>query len=193
VSYAQLVNADTELWRQVAALRRDGCKQITPDGRTAFEKAWADSQSDLRLRLFLAPLPRGGSASSSSSSPGGAPIFSSSRAQSSIENKLLGKLDQLKNDMANLKRKQENLGGPPRGNKKGKGKGKGGKRNAPRMPDELAGMADRTANNEPICFAFNTARGCTACPPGQRCSKGKHVCCKPGCGGNHPLSQCTLR
>ena len=189
VSYSQLLNADMELWRQVAAKCRDGCKQITTAGCTAFQAAWLDSMSDLRLRLFLAPLPRvGGSSSSSSGGPPGLPNARTS-STASLETKLLSKLGDLRNEMNHLKRKASNNGALPKQGAKGKGKGK--KRSDSRMPRELAGMTSRTPDGEPICFGYNMARGCSAAVPGQSCSHGKHVCCKPGCFGTHPVGQCS--
>eukprot|EP00435_Cladocopium_sp_Y103_P066865 s116_g29.t1 len=75
----------------------------------------------------------------------------------------------------------------------GKGKGKsGGKSKAPPMPAELRGKYHKTASNEPICFAFNTASGCShssTTKPGERCPKGLHVCAEPKCQQPHSLVQ----
>ena len=81
---------------------------------------------------------------------------------------------------------------PPR-NQPSKGKGKsGGKSKAPPMPAELRGKYHKTANNEPICFAFNTSSGCpqsSTVRPGERCPKGLHVCAEPKCQQAHSLQQ----
>jgi len=75
----------------------------------------------------------------------------------------------------------------------GKSKGKaGGKGKAPPMPQELRGKYYKTAANEPICFAFNTAAGCahsSTVKPGDRCPKGLHVCAEPRCQQPHSLQQ----
>ena len=75
----------------------------------------------------------------------------------------------------------------------GKGKGKtGGKGKTPPMPQELRGKYHKTAANEPICFAFNTASGCshsTTVKAGDRCPKGLHVCAEPRCQQPHSLQQ----
>lgn len=73
---------------------------------------------------------------------------------------------------------------------KGGGKGKkGGKGKSPAMPKELIGKYHRTAQGEPLCFAFNTQAGCPEkdIQPGQRCSKGYHLCAEPRCQQNHSL------
>ena len=74
-----------------------------------------------------------------------------------------------------------------------KGKGKsGGKGKSPPMPAELRGKYHKTANNEPICFAYNMAAGCShssTVKPGERCPKGMHVCAEPRCQQHHSLLQ----
>lgn len=70
-----------------------------------------------------------------------------------------------------------------------KGKGKGGNSKKPPMPKELLGHASTTATGEPICYDFNLPHGCAKAEPGQRCSKGLHVCCKYRCGKARSLSQ----
>ena len=55
------------------------------------------------------------------------------------------------------------------------------------IPAELKGCHSRTPKNEPICFNFNLGR----CK-NKKC-KFRHVCCKPGCYGKHPISQCPKK
>ena len=55
------------------------------------------------------------------------------------------------------------------------------------IPEELKGCHSRTPKNEPICFNFNLGR-CR----NKKC-KFRHVCCKPGCYGKHPISQCPKK
>jgi hypothetical protein len=79
--------------------------------------------------------------------------------------------------------------------KAGTGKGKGktaGKGKAPPMPAELRGKYHKTAANEPICFAYNSAAGCShsnTVKAGERCPKGMHVCAEPRCQQPHSLQQ----
>ena len=74
---------------------------------------------------------------------------------------------------------------------KGKGKGKGKKGKAPPMPQELRGKFHRTAAGDPLCFAFNTAAGCSHpnVKPGERCPRGYHLCMEPKCQKAHSLVQ----
>lgn len=78
----------------------------------------------------------------------------------------------------------------PKGGPKGKGKGKKGSKSAPPMPKELRGKWHRTPGGDPICYAFNTAAGCSQdVKPGDRCAKGFHVCMEPKCQKSHSLTQ----
>ena len=68
-----------------------------------------------------------------------------------------------------------------------KGPGKGKKGEAPPMPAELKNKWHRTASGDPLCFAFNTSRGCDQARDGERCSKGWHLCAEPKCLQPHAL------
>ena len=77
---------------------------------------------------------------------------------------------------------------------KGKGGGAKGKtkgRPGPPVPQELRGKWHKTSSGEPICFGYNCKSGCPekGIKPGQRCSKGYHICAEPKCGGDHSLQQ----
>ena len=85
-------------------------------------------------------------------------------------------------------------GGGSKKEVKGKGKGKAKaikdklpkkeRDDKPRMPAELIGMSNRTADDDHICYGFNL-EGCKGAKPGARCDKGWHVCMKPGCLKSH--------
>lgn len=71
---------------------------------------------------------------------------------------------------------------------KSKGKGKKGK--TPPMPAELRNKWHRTQNGEPLCFGFNTSKGCpSGVADGQRCSRGWHLCAEPKCLQPHSMLQ----
>ena len=76
-----------------------------------------------------------------------------------------------------------------KGKDKGSGKGKGNKQGGKLKPP--TGCCSATGDGRYICFAFN-GQGCqeTTVQPGDRCSKGYHVCGKKGCFGNHSMSAC---
>ena len=71
-------------------------------------------------------------------------------------------------------------GGKP--NLKGKGKGK-----SPPMPAELRGKWHKHSNGEPLCFGYNTTRGCTHAKDGEKCNRGWHLCAEPKCLQPHGL------
>eukprot|EP00435_Cladocopium_sp_Y103_P067068 s523_g29.t1 len=73
---------------------------------------------------------------------------------------------------------------------KGKGKGKGKRRGrGPNVPKDLIGKALQTPSGERICWPYNMSSGCKDAQPGQKCSRGLHVCAEPGCGKPHGLPQ----
>lgn len=79
----------------------------------------------------------------------------------------------------------------PKGRSKSKGGKKGGK-GGPPTPSELRGKWHKLANGEPICFGYNCASGCaesSKVKPGERCSKGWHVCAEPRCQKAHSMQQ----
>ncbi len=69
-----------------------------------------------------------------------------------------------------------------------KGKGKGKPKYEGPLPQALHGMHAKTQKGEPICLNYSLA-GCTAAKPGQKCSKGYHVCAK--CRQHHLLNDCA--
>ena len=179
VSLGQLRAADEEVFRLVAAACREGCGKKAGKDRTSFEEAWLEATRDYGVRMRLQPLQGRGS----SSSGGGAGSSGGGSGGGSETAKLNKQIADLKNQVSSLKRKSDN----PKGNQKGSGKGDNNSKKKSRnanMPKELVGQLSRTESGEPICFAFNL-NGCPDAPPGGRCSKGLHICAKPGCGKHH--------
>lgn len=76
-------------------------------------------------------------------------------------------------------------GGAVSNEKKGKGKGKKGK--SPPMPAELRNKWHRTGSGDPLCFAYNTSKGCDMAKDGEKCAKGWHLCAEPRCLQPHGL------
>ena len=74
---------------------------------------------------------------------------------------------------------------------KGGGKTKSKQKGSPPIPSELRGKWHKTPSGDPICFGFNCRSGCAekGIQPGQRCSKGFHLCAEPRCQGEHSLQQ----
>eukprot|EP00435_Cladocopium_sp_Y103_P029318 s1136_g7.t1 len=87
-------------------------------------------------------------------------------------------------------RSQPYASSSPSKGKGGSGKGKG-KTKSPPVPQELRGKWHKTSSGDPICFGYNCKSGCSEkhVKPGQRCSKGYHVCAEPRCGADHSLQQ----
>ena len=48
----------------------------------------------------------------------------------------------------------------------------------------LEGNDYKDAEGVPICFGFNLGT-CDKAPPGGKCQKGRHICMRAACRGNH--------
>ena len=186
VTWAQLRNADVELWTQVAVDCEDGVKETDAKGVTKFERAWRSKMSDQDVRACLAFLP--GPAASTSSSPPVALVpgpGASGGASSDASNEILKlkrRIENQNNQINNMKYSTTDKG-------KGKGKGKKGKGKGARQhvaPPDLGGRPAKTPDNEPICFTFNRSQGCPLAKAGGACHRGRHVCIE--CYGNHSVT-----
>ena len=89
------------------------------------------------------------------------------------------------------KGKGENQRGPyfgqeehQKGSYSNKGLDNRGGKSATPMPAGLRGDVPRDDSGEPICYGFGLGQ-CKDAPVGGRCARGRHVCCWPGCFGNH--------
>jgi len=189
VSYEQLRNADQRVWQIVAEKCREGCKRPTSADPTAFERHLKDAAFDLEIRLLLQPLPVGVRSSSAASSSSSSVVLSASAPQPPKDksvDRLLDQLNTVKAQMGDLKRKFGKGSGGKSGGK-GKQSGRADKRARGNAPRGLEGKNLKTPAGEPLCFGFNLGT-CNAVPPGQRCSKGWHLCSEPGCGKPHSMN-----
>lgn len=74
-----------------------------------------------------------------------------------------------------------------KGQAKGKGKGKGKP-----VGSKPIGCVNLTPDGRFVCWAFNTAAGCTRPVQNGQCSYGCHVCGKAACHGDHSMAACPL-
>ena len=168
VSLEQLQRADQMAFTLMAESTRDGIRPV--GDKRPLDQALEDAINSPRFRMALLPL-RGRSSGSDNKSKQQA---STSRSRSRKKRKSRSQRLAEKN-----KKLMEQVGdGQGGGQDKGKGGGKGkeggrGSR-SPRMPARLRGYIARTAEGEPICFAFNLD-GCSLAEPGKKCPKGWHV------------------
>ena len=79
-----------------------------------------------------------------------------------------------------------------RGNRGGRSHEDDDQRKGQFMPEALRGGINRLPDGRQICFGFNLG-DCSRAAPGGTCPRGVHVCTKIGCGGAHPVTQCTKR
>ena len=184
VTIEQLQKADLAMFKMLMKMTKSG---IRPDaeGKFPLDEAISKAKDMPGVTLHLQPL-QGELASGSKRGR------DESRPEDEKVKKLMATVDNLKGELANLKKKASRS--PPKKNKwsnrqddKGEAKPKGnGKGSSFRMPRALIGNVAVNDDGEPICFDYNLD-GCTKARSGEKCKKGWHVCCKPGCFKPHPV------
>ena len=70
----------------------------------------------------------------------------------------------------------------------GKERTKGKEKGQRRAPKELIDMNTEMGGNR-LRYAYNMRSGCGVSGV-DKCNKGSHLCCFPGCGGEHSLQSC---
>ena len=187
-SLDQFHMAWTRIFQDLAKETRDGVRPLL-DGSRPLESAVAGRLQDPDIALLMQPLPLAVSASRAPSAGSGNRDLDTA-AEHTQPTKRANKdkrvIKALKKEKDKLVKQSRAAKGGGKGDGKGGAQGKG--RDAQRMPSPLIGKSGRTANNEPICFAYNIS-GCSLAQPGQKCIKGMHVCAEPGCGKSHSLTE----
>jgi hypothetical protein len=161
----QMLEADRMLWKRLADVRRTGIVPI-PGVPRPLDEASSKLMDSSEVMYFLLPLPQSTSSRSNDYGP---------------ENR---------HHNGSRFSPKGSKGYEPKGGKGGKsGKGNKGGFN----PAQLGWPSEqpmKTTDGSRFCFNFNSKRGCKFAKPGQKCRNGSHLCCKYGCGGNHPQFQC---
>ena len=178
-SLDQIMRADREIFARMAELTRDGFKSMgnIPAKEFPLDKVLERTLLDPRIIHLMLPLP--------SLSASSRPAKNDRKREQHQDNSEINKLRE------EVKRLKSNHKGDNKGKGKGKGgdKGKGGKnKKNPAMPKELHGM-NNTVDGKKLCFDYNMKKGCTSRGV-NACTRGSHLCCYPGCGGEHPLTSC---
>ena len=170
----QVKRTDREIFIRLAQRTKGGLPDAVDDKKLPLDGLLEEVMKEHRVTALLLPL-------QSSRSSGG-----DKRNSTSAE------LDRLKAEVKRLR--TANTGGTPRlpnagGIPSNKGKGRKGKGKEKRvsMPQELIGMSN-SYKGQTICFDYNMAKGCQ----NKQCKR-SHICCYPGCGGNHPVAQCPKK
>ena len=66
-------------------------------------------------------------------------------------------------------------------------------RSSVKMPRDLIGCASKDEKGENLCFGYNLGT-CTAAAPGNKCARGWHKCCTPGClSSSHSHKACDKK
>jgi hypothetical protein len=169
INLSQIIRADQELFRRIQECTRSGIRML-PNGSLPCDAALATAKLDVSVLFLLLPLAR---AKSSSPALPDKSISAAARAptlpdpNSKRQKKLAAKA------AASASSKPA----------KGAGKGKQSTKTAgSTLPPGLAGMAVKDNQGNRLCYAFNLA-GCSSpgIANGSSCSRGRHVCCMPGC------------
>ena len=184
ISWSQLKEADQALWRYVQEKCESGTKAKPGASETDFEVHFKAGMHDPDVRVHLQFLP-----ATSSPSTGSSPRTSDSARS------LQGQVANLQNELRGTKRLLENLK-EGKGGKSGKGMKSGKSKqfqyaSGSTVPEEFIGMITSDANDKPICYTFNMARGCKRRTNNGRCEKGMHICMK--CHKDHSYTKCPRR
>jgi hypothetical protein len=173
VTLEQVRRADKEVFLRLAEKTRGGIVQIAGD-ELPLDQYLDNIIEEPRICALLFPL-QGHSRSSGS--------------EGNQHKRGGDEVQRLREEVKRLKSSDFGNKGKGKGKGKGNSKGKGeGKRTS--MPKELFGMCS-TYNGQPLCFSYNTSRGCISGV--EKCERGLHKCAFPGCGGDHPLKNCTKK
>ena len=188
VSLEQVARMDKEVFRRLGELTRDGFKFLGNPATKEYplDKLLEGALLEPRLVHLMLPLPLTSRPASSSSGE-------KKRDSDNQLNQLRGELKKLKAGGGGGKggKGGGKNGGGSRGSgggKDGGGKATGGKKQ-PTMPKELRGMLFEV-DGKRLCYAYNMKSGCSTRGV-DKCSKGHHLCCYPGCGGDHCLHSCS--
>ena len=191
INLDQLLRTDKEIFRRMAEETRGG---IVADamGSLPLEAALKKVLYEPGVQMFLLPMPATSPSAASSSGVGGGAAQQAAQAPAASR-KAAKRARAEASRLASEKAEAPHDQAAKRGDK-GKGRGAAAARVGPRMPQALIGMAAMTDDNRPLCFNFNLA-GCpsTGVVVGQRCDRGWHLCCRPGCFQEHSLAQCPKK
>eukprot|EP00973_Karenia_brevis_P031338 4324886-Karenia_brevis.AAC.1 len=173
VTMQQVYLADVEAFSQAANLLKCNLSE-GDDGTLPMDAILSDLLGDAQIRMLLTQMPGG----------------QSSKRETSTE------VDKLREEVKRLKSNpQWTYQGSTKGKGKEKGKGKGSKGKVSKtlpMPRELVDAgAVPTIGDQRLCFNYNMVKGCTNTVNNGACSRGVHRCAKMGCGGFHPIHQCS--
>ena len=184
ISLIQIKNADEEVFVRLAAKTRLGLN-LGPGGVFPLDALLPDILKEQSVVTHLAPLQLSNpSTRMLTSEP------SSSGGQSKAEKRYANDVASLKAENKRLKAANNNSKGKGKGKDKGKKGNKNNRYDNGPMPRELWGLESKTPNGAPICFGYNPQSGRQNASEHGGCRRGKHVCAKKGCGGQHPAFEC---
>jgi hypothetical protein len=172
VTLDQVIRADREVFRKLAEMTRSGVKPES-SGNRPIDTCIVSVLESASVQLLLLPLPGGNEKRhNEANNDGQGPGKRSKKAE--------------KRHRAEERAKTK----PAEQTRKFGASASSGPSKHP-MPKGLQGNVAKTEDGRFICFGFNLPTGCGSkgIKRGDRCPKGYHVCCKPGCAEAHPLGE----
>ena len=180
VSMDQLLRVDKAIFVRLAKITSAGLG-LNLDGSFPLDGPLQGVMEENKIQMIMNPLAITG---------GGATASSRAQPEQRGEKR---ELERLKAEVKALKANRKDT--PTKGKAKGNGKKDKKKSEFVRMPKEIIGM-ESLHRGRKICFGYNMQIGCKESIDSERnCSRGKHVCARKGCGGDHPQhsSRCPQR
>ena len=182
ISLDQVMNTDKEIFVRIGEETREGFKALgnLPAKEYPLDKLLEQIMVHPRVVHLLLPLPL-----SNGSSKKQEPHVDKKRDQSEAS-----QVQRLMNEIKKMKSsKGEGKGaGKGGGSKVAKGANRNKRAGGAAMPKELIGMTPEV-NGKRVCYSYNMPRGCDVSGE-DKCTRGYHLCCFPGCGEEHSLQKC---
>lgn len=185
ISVDQVMNTDKEIFIRMGEESRDGFRILgnIPSGTFPLDAIMTKVMAHPRVIQLLLPLPM-----SRGSSQGTSQRQESRNKRDHTETV---QVQQLKAENKKLRTNKQGGKDKTKGSSvggKGKSKGKDKSGRTARLPKELLGM-NYEVGGKRLCYAYNMRSGCNVSGE-DKCDKGHHLCCFPGCGAEHSLQSC---
>lgn len=197
--------ADEYVWQKLASACARGLRARTAADTLPADVALAEILGSMEFALRVGPLPAlSGVKTQPRQQPGAASLAAAASSDTAHgggdaedkKNKRKKKKKHAQDDeedaQQEIKRLRAELqrftakGNGPKGGGKGDGKGD---RKGLRVPEALRPGQATLGDGRRICFGYNLGT-CDACPAGQQCARGLHLCTKIGCQGAHRARDC---
>ncbi len=179
---------------KLAELTQDGIRRKS-DGSLPLDTLVQGVLDSFKIVAMVTPMPGPSSSSSSSglapkheSTGQGTGLSRSARKRADLANKnQKNEINRLRAENENLKRARQSAE-PTLPWMRGGSSGQQDNKRGPRCPRELVNK-QLEFDGKSVCYGFSlgTCPESNVVAPGDRCTRGWHICAEPGCGRNHSL------